>query len=165
MLGLKLNHVSKRGHRRHSIGIIYIVILQQLHQRCLWNVMAIRSKVAGWHMTIVLFCFVIFIGVFFSCSLLTKHFCVTISLSGGCWCTIVWQTDTVECRYNVVQYCKILHKWLQELRQNISEILDSQRTHTPKLVCKGELWGVVCEYLWENWPWYNGTALFIWDVH
>ena len=23
-----------------------------------------------------------------------------------------------------------------------------------------ELWGVVCEYLWENWERYNGTALY-----
>ena len=28
--------------------------------------------------------------------------------------------STVECRYNVFQYCKISHKWLQELRQNIN---------------------------------------------
>ena len=29
--------------------------------------------------------------------------------------------STVECRYNMVQYCKISHKWLQELRQNINQ--------------------------------------------
>ena len=23
-----------------------------------------------------------------------------------------------------------------------------------------ELWGVFCEYLWDNWPRYNGTALY-----
>ena len=30
---------------------------------------------------------------------------------------------------------------------------------TPYLALKGELWGVFCEYLWENWPRYHGTAL------
>ena len=41
---------------------------------------------------------------------------------------------TVECRYNAVQYCKILHKLLQELRQNINQMLDPQKTpHTPPL--------------------------------
>ena len=32
---------------------------------------------------------------------------------------------------------------------------------TPCLALTGELWGVFCEYLWENWPRYNGTALYI----
>ena len=25
----------------------------------------------------------------------------------------------------------------------------------------GKLWGIFCEYLWENWLCYNGTALYI----
>ena len=36
---------------------------------------------------------------------------------------IIWM-NTVEYRYNVVQYNKILHKCLQELRQNINQMLD-----------------------------------------
>ena len=32
---------------------------------------------------------------------------------------------------------------------------------TPYLALTGELWGVFCEYLWEKWPRYNGTALYI----
>ena len=32
--------------------------------------------------------------------------------------------------------------------------------YTPYLALMGELWGVFCEYLWENWPRYNGTALY-----
>ena len=32
---------------------------------------------------------------------------------------------------------------------------------TPYLALTGELWGVLCEYLWQNWPRYNGTALYI----
>ena len=31
---------------------------------------------------------------------------------------------------------------------------------TPYLAIRGELWGLYCEYLWENWPPYNGTGLF-----
>ena len=32
---------------------------------------------------------------------------------------------------------------------------------TTYLAITGELWGVFCEYLWEKWPRYNGTALHI----
>ena len=49
---------------------------------------------------------------------------------------------TVECLYNVVQYCKILHKWLQELRQDISQMLDTQKNPTPYLALTGKLWEV-----------------------
>ena len=31
---------------------------------------------------------------------------------------------------------------------------------TPYLALTGELWGVFWEYIWENWPRYNGTALY-----
>ena len=38
---------------------------------------------------------------------------------------------TVECRYNAVWYCKILHDQLQEMRQNVNQTLDPQKTpHT-----------------------------------
>ena len=53
---------------------------------------------------------------------------------------------TVECRYYAVQYSEILHKWLLELRQNINLI--------------GELWGVYYDNFDENWPRYDGTALY-----
>ena len=36
---------------------------------------------------------------------------------------------TVECRYNAVQYIRILLKRLPKLRQNISQMLDPQKTH------------------------------------
>ena len=58
---------------------------------------------------------------------------------------------TVAGRYNAVQFCKILHKQLQELKQNINQMLHP----------KGELWTVFCEYLWENRPRYNGTWLYV----
>ena len=32
---------------------------------------------------------------------------------------------------------------------------------TPYLALTGELWGVFCEYLRENQPRYNGTALYM----
>ena len=32
---------------------------------------------------------------------------------------------------------------------------------TPYLALTGELWGVFCEYLWENQPRYNGPALYL----
>ena len=67
-------------------------------------------------------------------------------------------TDTVECRYNAVQYSEILHTQLQELRQNINQMLDPQK-NTTYLALRGKLWGVFCEYLWEIWPRHNDTAL------
>ena len=45
--------------------------------------------------------------------------------------------STVECRYNAVQYYKILNKWLEELRKNINQMLDPQKT--PYLALTGEL--------------------------
>ena len=59
---------------------------------------------------------------------------------------------------HIFQNCKILHKGLEELRQNINQMLDPQIT--PYLTLVGELWDVFCEYLWENWPHYNSTALY-----
>ena len=64
-----------------------------------------------------------------------------------------WVQNTVECRYNAFQYSEILHKWLQELRQNINQMLNKKTTD--------ELWGVFCWYCWENRPRYNGTALYL----
>ena len=34
-------------------------------------------------------------------------------------------------------------------------------TDTPYLALTGELWSVYWEDLWENWPRYNGTALYM----
>ena len=34
---------------------------------------------------------------------------------------------------------------------------------TPYLALSGELWGDFSEYLWENWPRYNGTALYMYN--
>ena len=32
---------------------------------------------------------------------------------------------------------------------------------TPYLTLIGKLWGFFCQYLWENWPRYNSTALYM----
>ena len=58
---------------------------------------------------------------------------------------------TVECRYNAIQYCKILHGWLVELRPEYQSVTGSTKD-TPSLTLTGELWGVFCEYLWGKWP-------------
>ena len=67
---------------------------------------------------------------------------------------------TVECYYNAVQYNKILHTSLQGLRQNINQRLNLQKNN-PYLALTGKLRSVFCEYIWENWLHYNGTALCI----
>ena len=36
---------------------------------------------------------------------------------------------------------------------------------SPHLALMGELWGGFCDYVWENWPRYNGTALYLSDVN
>ena len=36
--------------------------------------------------------------------------------------------NTVDCRYNAVQYSQMLYKWLQVLTQNINQMLDPQET-------------------------------------
>ena len=65
----------------------------------------------------------------------------------------------IECRYNAVQYSKILHKWLRESRQNINQMLDPQTTpHTPPWRARhGVSFVNICE---KKWPRYNGTALY-----
>ena len=35
-------------------------------------------------------------------------------------------------------------------------------TDTPYLTLTGELWGVLCEDSGEDWPRYNGIALYVW---
>ena len=66
---------------------------------------------------------------------------------------------TVECRCNAVQYNKILHKWLQRHRR--ISIRCWIHKDTPYLALTGELWGIFCEYLWENWPRFNSTAPYL----
>ena len=67
------------------------------------------------------------------------------------------QSSAVITRFNIVRY------YINEYR-NWSRIWIRRWIHkdTPYLALTGEIWGVFCGYLWENWPRYNGTALY-WD--
>ena len=60
---------------------------------------------------------------------------------------------TVDCRYNAIQYSKTLIKWIIAGTQTDYQS-DAGST-------KDMLWGVFCEYLWENWLHYNSTALYL----
>ena len=71
------------------------------------------------------------------------------------------KTDcTVECRNNAVQLTMILHTTLQWLWQNINPISNSQKT--PHTLPSRASYGVFYyENFEENWPCYNGTALYL----
>ena len=57
--------------------------------------------------------------------------------------------------YNAVQYIKIAG--IEAEYQS-----DAGSTNdTLYLALMGELWGVFCEYLSENWPHFNGTTLYL----
>ena len=56
---------------------------------------------------------------------------------------------------NIVRYCT------NDCR-NSARISSWCRIHKrrPDMSLTGELWGVFSGYLWENWPRYNGTAVY-----
>ena len=60
--------------------------------------------------------------------------------------------------YNTVQYNTIFHTALCWQKQNINQCQITN--YTPYLARVGELWGRFCEDLVENWPRFNGTALY-----
>ena len=65
-----------------------------------------------------------------------------------------WETTlqcTVECRYNTVQCIMILIMALQWQQRNLKSYL----------ALTGELWGVYCKDLWENWPRCKDTILHL----
>ena len=70
--------------------------------------------------------------------------------------TFIIQSSAVITRFNIVRY------YINEYR-NWSRIWIRRWIHkdTPYLALTGEIWGVFCGYLWENWPRYNGTALYL----
>ena len=54
---------------------------------------------------------------------------------------------TVECRFNAVQYCKVLHKGVTQAEY----LSDAGSTKdTPYFALAGELWGVFSEFILEN---------------
>ena len=67
--------------------------------------------------------------------------------------------NTVKCYYNVIQYNTIFHTALGWLKQNINQ--RQITNYIPYLALTGELWGVICEDSVENWPHFNGTALYM----
>ena len=63
-----------------------------------------------------------------------------------------------KCHDNAVQYCKILHKQLHQLRQNINQMLDPQKTpHT--LPYGGSFWCLLWIFV-RKYTDFNGTALY-----
>ena len=66
------------------------------------------------------------------------------------------QSSAVITRSNIVRY------YIDNYR-NCGRVSITCWMHkdTPYLALTGELWGVFCEYLRENWPRYNGTALYL----
>ena len=84
--------------------------------------------------------------------LITVHFtfCLNCLLSA-----LYTQLSAVMTRSNIVRnYTNDCRNW-----GRISTRCWIHKRH-PYLALTGELWGVFCEYLWENWPRYNGTALY-----
>ena len=79
---------------------------------------------------------------------------------------ITWpesHVNTVECRYNAVQFSTILHTALRKQRQKVNQILESPPPPPPPpqyLALTGELRGVYCENFEDDLPRYNDTALF-----
>ena len=61
---------------------------------------------------------------------------------------------------SIIWFVVILHMTLCLQWQKMNQILESQQT-PHYLAIIGELWGVYCEDFGENWPCYNGTALYI----
>ena len=66
------------------------------------------------------------------------------------------QSSAVITRSNIVRY------YINDYRNwgRISTRCWIHKKNTAYLTLTGELWGVFCKYLWENWPRYNGTALY-----
>ena len=77
-----------------------------------------------------------------------------------CYGQYHFNPTTVECRYNAVQYCKITTRVEEEYQSDVGSTKDS-----PYLALTGEVWGVFCEYFWENWPRYNSIALYFAIYH
>ena len=67
------------------------------------------------------------------------------------------QTATVECRGPI--QLGIAHITLVTESKQTSEFVYT--TNPPNLALTNEVWGVYCEEFGENWPRYNGTALYL----
>ena len=76
-------------------------------------------------------------------NIFTTIFCLTNFITKDANHDVLRGSDTVECRYNTVQFIMRLHTTPWQQQQNL-----------------GEIWGVCYEIFKENWPCYNGTALY-----
>ena len=65
--------------------------------------------------------------------------------------SVIIYVYAVECCYNAVQYNAILHRALRWLKQNINQGVN----HKIHPISRGELCGVLCEDIIQNWPSYN----------
>ena len=65
------------------------------------------------------------------------------------------QSSAVITRSNIVTYNMIYYRNWGRLSIDAGSTKD-----TPYLALMAELWGVFCEYLWENWQCYNDTARY-----
>ena len=80
-------------------------------------------------------------------------------LSNAVWyykvqCIQNLQSITVECCYNIVQYNKILHCIITRTEAEYQSGAEPTKDN-PYLALMGEVWGIFCEYFWENWQYYN----------
>ena len=80
-------------------------------------------------------------------------------LKGSAWYYYaIW--NTVRYRYNAIQYNMIQHISIA-LTETEYELEFEYMKDTQYLALTGELWGVFREDFGENWPGYDGTALYI----
>ena len=63
----------------------------------------------------------------------------------------------IECRCNAVQHHDFSYGTTMTVAEHKSDLQLTK--DTPYLALTGELWGVYCDNLEENWPLYNGTVL------
>ena len=73
-----------------------------------------------------------------------------------CRSIVFIQSSAVITRSIIVRYCNNNYRNWGRISIRCWIHKDTQ---LPALT--SELWGVFCEYLWENWPRYNGTTLYI----
>ena len=64
------------------------------------------------------------------------------------------------CRYNATQFNTLLHRAPQYLKKQYKSWLEYTED-TPYLALTDDLWGVCRKNFEENWPYYNGTALYM----
>ena len=85
-----------------------------------------------------------------------KHTSITRLIYVSDHCIMYIQSSTVITRYNLSDITR--SKAITTTENNSESRI---KTDTPYLALTGELWGFCCEHFRNNWPRYNGTALFM----